>query len=462
MRDPGSNPLSALFAERQVLTVSALTDRIRRSLESGFRDLEVQGEVSNFKRHQSGHWYFTLKDSRAQIRAVFFKQFNRLLRFELENGLEVRIRGRVSVYDQRGDYQLLIDTIVPVQTGALQLAFEQMRRRLAAEGLFDVARKRRLPLLPRRVGVVTSLDGAVSRDIVNVLGRRNPSLPIVIVPVHVQGTGAGGEIVNAIALLNQGVARIGRGVDVIILARGGGSAEDLWAFNEERVARAIANSAIPVISAVGHETDITIADLVADLRAATPSVAAEMVAPAADELRTRVSAEEATLRRLMQHLLVLNRSQLNQLLSSRGFTNAETRMRSLASLWKEMEYRAHRAFQKRLDIARSRWRDAVRGLGATELPVAISKARVTNLEQRLTREIERRLARGRSDLALSAGQLDMLSPLKVLGRGYLLAQRASGVLVTQAGGLVVGDQLSLRFADGEVGCEITEAPQRKL
>ncbi|MEP7274465.1 MAG: exodeoxyribonuclease VII large subunit [Acidobacteriota bacterium] len=462
MRDPGSNPLSALFAERQVLTVSALTERIRRHLESAFRDLEVQGEVSNFKRHQSGHWYFTLKDSGAQVRAVFFKQFNRLLRFELENGLEVRIRGRVSVYDQRGDYQLLIDTIVPVQTGALQLAFEQMRRRLAAEGLFDTARKRRLPLLPRCVGVVTSLDGAVSRDIVNVLGRRNPSLPIVIAPVHVQGNGACAEIVNAIALLNQGASRIGRHVDVIILARGGGSAEDLWAFNEERVARAIAGSAIPIISAVGHETDITIADLVADLRAATPSVAAEMVAPAADDLRSRVNAEEAALRRLLEHLLVRRRAQLGYLLSSRGFANAETRMRSLASLWSEMESRAARAFQRRLDFAQTRLRDASRGLGATDLkrPVTINRTRVTTLELTLLRGIELLLARGRSDLALNAGQLDMLSPLKVLGRGYLLAQRASGGLVTQACELVTGDLLKLRFADGDVGCEVTETKER--
>lgn len=459
MRDQASNPLSGLFAEREVLTVSALTERIRRSLEPAFRDLEVQGEVSNFKVHTAtGNWYFTLKDRNSQIRVVFYRQFNRLLRFAIEDGLEIRIRGRLTVYSQRGDYQITVDTAAPVKTGALQLAFEQMRRRLDADGLFEKARKRRLPFLPRRIGVVTSLDGAVSRDIVNILQRRNPAVSIFIVPVHVQGTSAGGEIVDAIRFLNQGASQLGREVDAIIVARGGGSAEDLWAFNEERVARAIFTSRVPVISAVGHETDVTIADLVADLRAPTPSAAAEMVAPAADELRARIGNLRTNMHRLVQQKLDRHRARLSYLISSPGFTSTETRFRDLASHWKDLESRTVRAFEKALESARLRVRDAGKSLASVDLihPLRLSGERVASLEQALVRAIEREVTRRRGELAVGASKLEMLSPLKVLGRGYLLAQRTSGQLVTQARGLAAGDRLRLRFADGDVGCEITE------
>ena len=459
MRDSTSKPLASLFAERHIFTVSELTDRIGATLASEFVDLEVQGEVSNFKRHQSGHWYFTLKDSRAQIRAVFFRQWNRLLRFEPENGLEVRVRGRVSVYDVQGIYQILVDTLQPVRTGALQLAFEQLRKRLEGAGLFNKEHKLKLPLLPRRIGIVTSPVGSVIRDILHVLGRRHPSIPIMIAPVRVQGSTAAAEIVEAIRLFNVRVKQLAKDVDVIILARGGGSIEDLWAFNEEIVAHAIYASKIPIVSAIGHETDFTIADLVADLRAPTPSAAAELVAPAAHDLRVRVEELSGSLGRLMNHYLLRRRSRLQRVVSSRGFAAAEIQLRSLTTFWRELEERAVRAFQKRFLHARQRARDAHRQLAATDLrvPARFAATRAVTLEQRLVRAIDRQLERRRHELMIRSGHLEMLSPLKVLGRGYALAKDAGGRLVTEAQGLVAGDHLTLRFADGEVGCEVTDA-----
>ena len=459
MRDSTSKPLASLFAERHIFTVSELTERIRETVESEFVDLEIQGEVSNFKRHQSGHWYFTLKDSRAQIRAVFFRQWNRLMRFQPENGLEVRVRGRVGVYDVQGVYQILVDTLQPVKTGALQLAFEQLRKRLDGAGLFDKGHKLRLPLLPQRIGIVTSPVGSVIRDILHVLARRHPSIPIMIAPVHVQGGSAAAEIVEAIRLFNVRAKQLAKDVDVIILARGGGSIEDLWAFNEEIVAHAIYRSKIPIVSAIGHETDFTIADLVADLRAPTPSAAAELVAPAAQELRIHVEELSGSLGRLMNHYLLRRRSRFQRLVASRGFASAETQLRSLTTFWRGLEERAVKAFRKRLDYATQRARDAQRELAATDLrvPVRFAATRALTLEQRLGQAIDRQLERRRHELTMHSGHLEMLSPLNVLGRGYAIAKDAGGRLVTEAHGLVAGDNLRLRFADGEVGCEVTKA-----
>ena len=257
--------------DRQVLSVTDLVTRARETLEGMFSRVWVQGEVSNFKKHSSGHCYFTLKDATGQLRCAMFKMANRGLKFKMEDGLQVVASGRLSVYTARGDFQLIAETLEPAGLGALQLAFEQLKARLSAEGLFDAARKRPLPEFPQRIAVVTSATGAAIADILNVTGRRSPLADISLYPVRVQGAGAAGEIAHALARLNE----IG-GWDVIICGRGGGSLEDLWAFNEEAVARAIAASRIPVISCVGHETDFTIADLVADLRAPTPSAAAQI------------------------------------------------------------------------------------------------------------------------------------------------------------------------------------------
>ncbi|MFQ5691843.1 MAG: exodeoxyribonuclease VII large subunit, partial [Nitrospinota bacterium] len=270
-------------ARRQVYTVSTLTREIREHLESGYPDVWVEGEISNLRRPASGHLYFTLKDEGAQLRTVLFRMVGRRLRFEPEDGLKVLARGRITVYEPRGEYQLSVDHLEPMGLGPLELAFQQIRDRLEKEGLFDPERKRPLPFLPERVGVVTSISGAAVRDILRVLHERFPGAGVLIAPVRVQGEGAAREIAGAIAALNRQ-----DDVDVIIAGRGGGSIEDLWAFNEEVVARAIAASEIPVISAVGHEIDFTIADFVADVRAPTPSAATELAVPKARELSSRV------------------------------------------------------------------------------------------------------------------------------------------------------------------------------
>src|ERR1051325_7364027 len=285
--------LLSLFdeTERRPLSVSELTAQVRGAVESRFASVWVEGEVSNFRAHTSGHWYFTIKDEAAQLRATCVRGINRAIRFRPSDGLQVRVRGRLTVYEPRGDYEMLVEGLDPIGAGALRVAFEQMRDRLAAEGLFDESLKRPLPVLPRRVAVVTSPTGAAVHDILRVIARRTRTVSVLVVPVRVQGEGAGAEIARALALINayhRAACAGGRereaGVDAIIVGRGGGSAEDLWAFNGEEVARAIRASAIPVISAVGHETDLTIADFAADVRAATPSAAAEIVAAREDEV----------------------------------------------------------------------------------------------------------------------------------------------------------------------------------
>src|SRR2546427_811026 len=278
--------LASLFdeTERQPVSVSEQTAAIRGTWEKQFAPGWVEGEISNFRAHGSGHWYFTLKDEFAQLRAACYRSSNQRIRFRPEEGLQVRARGRLSVYEPKGEYQLIVETLEPVGAGALQLAFEQTKARLQAEGLFAAELKRPVPMFPRRIGVITSANGAAIRDILNVISRRTRTVHVLFAPARVQGDGATGEVVRAIKFLNEFHARALRegrheeGIDVMIVGRGGGSIEDLWTFNEEVLARAIRTSAIPVISAIGHETDFTIADFVADLRAPTPSAAAVSLA----------------------------------------------------------------------------------------------------------------------------------------------------------------------------------------
>ena len=459
MNDAASRMMAALFAEDEVLTVGELTGRIKDHLESEFFALTVQGEISNYKNHHSGHWYFTLKDADAQIRGVFFRQWNRLMRFDPENGLEVRVRGRLSVYEPRGEYQIVVETMEPVGVGALQLAFEQQVKKLAAEGLFDEARNRPLPMLPRRIGIVTSPVGAALRDMLQILERRNRGVHVLVTPVKVQGTGAAREIADAIRLLNLHSEKSGQTIDVIIIGRGGGSIEDLWAFNEEQVARAIFDSGIPVVSAVGHETDFTIADLVADLRAPTPSAAAELVTREADELSARVETLQTSLRQAMDYYLLLRRSQLRDLIESRGFANMVGSIVSTSARCRELESRAVDALRTGLNKSRQRLHEAQNRLAATDLraPLAIKTANIENLEQRINAAIQRSMENRWHHLTLTASKLDALSPLSVLGRGYALVKDDAGRLVPRAAGVSEGQNLKLRFEDGEIGCRVTEA-----
>ena len=459
MNNAASKMMAALFAEEEVLTVGELTERIKDHLESEFFALNVQGEISNYKNHQSGHWYFTLKDADAQLRGVFFRQWNRLMRFEPENGLEVRVRGRLSVYEPRGEYQIVVETMEPVGVGALQLAFEQQVKKLAAEGLFDEERKRPLPMLPRRIGIVTSPVGAALRDMLNILERRNRGVHVLIVPVKVQGVGAAGEIADAIRLLNRHSEKSEDKVDVIIIGRGGGSMEDLWAFNEEQVARAIFDSRIPVVSAVGHETDFTIADLVADLRAATPSAAAELVTREASQLLARVEDLRASLSRAINYYLLLRRSELRDLVESRGFAKTINSISMTAAKCRELESRAIDALKENLADARWRLYDAQTRLAKTDLraPLAIKATKIENLEQRLNGAVRRLMENRWHHLTLTASKLDALSPLSVLGRGYALVKDEAGRLVPRAAAVSEGQNVRLRFEDGEIGCRVTEA-----
>ena len=456
MNDSSSKLLATLFAESHILTVSELTERIKDLLELEFFAVRIQGEISNYKRYQSGHWYFTLKDSESQLRAVFFKQWNRLMRFEPENGLEVRLRGRLSVYPARGEYQLMVETMEPVGIGALQLAFEQQVKRLAIEGLFDEGRKRKLTLLPRRVGIVSSPVGAALHDMLQILGRRNRGIDVIISPARVQGTGAAREIADAIRSLNKHAKTPGNEIDVIIVGRGGGSIEDLWAFNEEQVARAIYESDIPIVSAVGHETDFTVADFVADLRAATPSAAAELIAPDSSELKSRIDELQLSLGRVMNYYLLKRRVQLRDLVESRSFIETAGSVLSLARRRRELETRADNAVRENLRSARVRLTELQLRLDAADFraPLAIKAARLDSLNQRFRRAIRTLLERRQHQLTVRMSKLDMLSPLAVLGRGYALVKDEEGHLISRAASVKKGQDLTLQFEDGQIACQV--------
>lgn len=383
-----------------VLTVADLTDHIKELLEGAFGSVWVAGEISNFSRPQSGHCYLTLKDDRAQLRAVMWRGTAQRVRFDLHDGLHVVCRGSIDVYAPRGSYQLVIQEIEPQGLGPLELALRQLQAKLAAEGLFDPRRKRPLPRFPRRVAVVTSPTGAAIRDFLQVLHRRWSGVGVLVVPVRVQGNGAAAEIAAAIALVN----RLAAPIDVLVVTRGGGSLEDLWAFNEEAVVRAIHASRIPVVSAIGHEIDVTLADLVADVRALTPSEAAELVAPSADAVQQSLTQLEGRLRAALTGQV----------------SSARARLDALA---------ARRVLRKPLETIHRR----AQGLD--------------ELAGRAERAVRQRLARQRMLLERCAAQLTSLSPLAVLNRGYSLTE-CDGKIVRDAAQLPPGAELWTRFARG--------------
>lgn len=465
MPDRDEKKLASLFAERQAMSVSELNGKIRNQLERDFGRIIVEGEISNFTIPSSGHWYFSLKDTESQIKAVCFRQNNRLIRFRPRNGISVIVRGRLGLYVPRGEYQIQVETIEPVGAGALQLAFEQQVRRLEAEGLFDLSRKRRLPLLPRRVGIVTSPTGAAIRDILQILERRNRGLDIVVAPARVQGEGAAEEIAAAIQLLNLHAAHPDQRVDVLIVGRGGGSKEDLWAFNEEVVARAIHDSAIPVISAVGHETDTTIADLVADVRAATPSAAAELVSAGVTDLAMRVDDLDGGLRRAMEHLLLRRRSRWRNLIDSRAMSLVINRVQAERRRLDRLKVANEKGLVTRIGKIRESVHRSQLSLAAIDLrqPLTVAGTKLTLCDQLAQAAIEDRLTTSRQRLALAVGRLDMLSPLAVLGRGYTMTTDARSRLITRVIDVVPGQQVSVTFADGQIDCAVQSViPSVKL
>jgi exodeoxyribonuclease VII large subunit len=418
----------------------------------------VQGEVSNFKAAPSGHVYFTLKDQAAQLRAVLFKSALRLLKFQPKDGLSVIARGRISVYDPRGEYQLIVADLEPAGYGALQLAFQQLKAALAQEGLFDKERKKPLPLLPRRIGLITSPRGAAIADMLRILQRRFENLHLLLFPVRVQGEGAADDIVRALRYFNRPPhAQVGGPVDVLIVARGGGSIEDLWAFNEEKVARAIADSKVPVISAVGHETDFTIADFVADLRAPTPSAAAELVVQTKAQLSERIAGFEQSLRERLAYSLLNLRHRLGEVARHRAFQSVARLVRVRMQRTDELGYRLVEAGRRRL-AAVSRRLD---GLGNRMSRLNIARRLETDRRRQMSaiaalqHAMRRAMDRRASQLDSLRSQLLHLSPLTVLERGYALAYGPDGRLLRDAAQVAPGDSIGVKLARGRLSAQVT-------
>jgi exodeoxyribonuclease VII large subunit len=438
---------------RTVYSVGALIAAVRDRLEQGFFQVWLEGEISNFRPAASGHAYFSLKDDGAQIKAVIFRADQQRLRFRLADGQHVIARGRVSVYEARGELQIVCEHLQPRGLGALQLAFEQLKARLEAEGLFDPARKRPLPLLPGTIGVVTSLDGAAVRDIVRVVTNRHAGLRLLIRACRVQGEGAGEEVARAVRQVSRHP-----GVDVVIVARGGGSLEDLWAFNEEAVARAIAAAPVPVVSGVGHEIDTTIADFAADVRAATPSNAAEIVVARRDELARRVAHLDHRARTAVRGLLVAGRSRVQALATRRGLITIQTRVSSRERRVVELSARLRRSLDRRHAAARQQLAALTERLAAVDQRrrLARLRTRLAQADARLAPAVQARRHRGALAFGALAARLDALSPLAVLGRGYAVCFAADGrTVLRDAATTRDGDTVLVRLEHGRLACTVT-------
>src|SRR5229473_3386010 len=429
-----------LMPNRKTFTVSELTGKIRDLLAKNFTDISVQGEISNCREAQSGHIYFTLKDDRARVRCVYFKQQQRGIKFRPEDGLQVTVRGSISVYEQRGEYQIYVEKIELVGQGALQLAFEQLKKRLEAEGLFDAARKKPLPLLPSRIGIITSPKGAAVRDVVRILTRRFPNVHLTVFPVRVQGEGSAEEIVKALKFFN--AKKI---VDVLILARGGGSMEDLWAFNEEIVARAIFASEIPVISGVGHETDFTIADF-----------AAELVVQTRAQFDKHIADLRETLAGLIRYRMMEWSRRVHELSARRGFRRPLDLLRQQRQRADEMTSRLALGLRARLEQSRKRFTAAHLRIASFDFraKIAAFRLRLERGTAELGVRIERLLRTKRDRLEKLALQLQERSPLRVLERGYAIATDAAGNLLRDAAQVALGDTVAIQLHRGKLSTEV--------
>ncbi|HSD93988.1 MAG TPA: exodeoxyribonuclease VII large subunit [Syntrophales bacterium] len=441
-----------LFSTREILTVTELTRQVQDILEATFDQLWVEGEISNLRRPASGHLYFTLKDEESQVRAVLFRPAARALRFALEDGMHIVCRARMNVYRPRGEYQLIVDYAEPKGAGALQIAFEQLKAKLQAEGLFDPARKKPIPYLPSRIGVVTSPSGAVIRDILNITKRRFPSVGILIAPVRVQGAEAPAEIVEALHHLNEIP-----GIDVIIVARGGGSLEDLMAFNNEGVARAIFASRVPVVSAVGHEIDFTIADFVADMRAPTPSAAAELVVPMRSDLAQQIRTLTARLTSGAERLLKLRKDRLETL--AERVRDPRRRLVDLRLGLDERFNSLSASLVRRARMERDRLRHFETHLQYLNPGVKLATLTfvLDNMRKSMITGIFRQVEALRTRLAGRTALLDSLSPLGVLARGYAIARTIpEGRVIRDAKDLSTGDPVGINVAKGRFDAVVTK------
>jgi exodeoxyribonuclease VII large subunit len=439
-----------LFAQRKVFSVYDITSEIKRSLDK-LGIIWVQGEISNYKHHSSGHMYFSLKDQRAQMKAACFRNNNMYLKFRPEDGMEVVVRGRLSVYEPRGDYQIIVEYMEPVGLGSLQLAFDQLKEKLRKEGLFEESHKIPLPLLPRKVGIVTSPTGAAIRDILRILKRRNASLDVLIYPARVQGAGSAEEIAAGIRFLNSR-----RDIDVIIVGRGGGSIEDLWAFNEEIVAQAIYQSETPLISAVGHEVDYTIADFVADMRAPTPSAAAEMVSGAREDLRSTVLSLKGRLCQAARRGIERRRLSLERLAHNKAFMVAPNKIRDLQQRFDEGTMRLSQAMRRFASQMRHREQMLSTRLSMMDLRRIMDHKGDTlaHDHQRLVSAIKTLLCAARARFEVAVGKADALSPLAILRRGFALCRDAQGAVVKNAASVSCGDSVKVTLALGQLDCEV--------
>jgi len=439
--------------ERHVWTVRALVAAVRALVERQNSDCWVEGEISNLRIPDSGHLYFTLKEESAQIRAVMFRSSARLLRFRPENGLRVTVRGRITVYEERGELQISAEFMEPQGAGALQLAFEQLKARLQAEGLFEASRKKAIPPLPQRIGIVTSPQGAALRDVLNILARRHHSANVLIYPAQVQGDAAAGEVMAGLRHFN-----LSRAVEVIIIARGGGSAEDLAAFNHEGLARAVAESEIPVISAIGHETDFTIADFVADLRAPTPSAAAELVIRSRQEIEAQAEELHRRLERAVRYRLLMARQDLTQRAQHGAFARMMDGINRRQQKLDDQRFRLEKAQRQVSERWRRRWEvasAAVRHYDARRRLAAV-RQRLDGEAAKLAAATNARLLASRAVLDRQVASLEALSPVAILNRGYALVFDANGKLLKDAARLRAGDEVSARLARGRVRARVTE------
>ena len=440
--------------QRKIYSVFELSQEIRAVVEEQFPDVWVTGEISNYRPANSGHLYFTLKDSNAQLRAVCFRNQARYLKFKPQDGVSVIARGQLSVYEARGEYQLIVEFLEPAGLGALQLAFEQLKTKLAAEGLFDASRKRPLPVLPRTIGVVTSPAGAVIQDIQRVLGRRFSNINLLLYPVRVQGEGAAEEIEDGIRCLNRYP-----GVDVIIVARGGGSLEDLWSFNEEIVARAIADSRLPVVSGVGHETDFTIADFVADVRAPTPSAAAELVVRRKQEFEAEIEARVRHLTQCIRLGLGAARHRLNELGGRRVFQTLGTRIARRAQRLDEAASSLTAAVRSRLALLRNDFLQVAPGVARYDFDrlLMLRRAALHDQSRRLDEALNRRASLEGSRLDRLRAVLGERNPLAILNRGYSITRDAGGRIVRDARLVPAGSEIRVRVARGELEARVEAA-----
>jgi len=443
--------------ERRIWTVRDLVASVRTHIEREYSDAWVEGEISNFRAQSSGHLYFTLKDQNSQISVVVFRSSARLLRFRPGDGMQVVVRGRVTIYEDRGQLQIIAEHLEPKGAGALQIAFEQLKAKLEAEGLFDTARKKAIPALPRAIGIVTSPQAAALRDVLQILHRRHHTVNVLIYPAQVQGEAAAIEVAAGVRYFNKT-----RGVEVIIIARGGGSAEDLASFNEEPLARVVAGSALPLISAIGHETDFTIVDFVADLRAPTPSAAAELVIRSRQEVEEELERLDGRLEKAVRYRLLILRQRLTELAQHGAFGRIMDLIRRRQQKIDDLTYRLVHSERALLETHRRRFDSLAAAVRHYDLRLVLSGVR-KELDAKVSAiaaAARNLLLQRRSRLERLRSQMEALSPVAILDRGYALVFDAAGQLIKDAGQVKPGDEISARLARGEIAATVKKKSSR--